>query len=77
MAEAFPGAARRVRPGFGGSVCVMEDLQHRPQATPEAGTERERRERALDQALDQSFPASDTPAMLRPHRRPAPDGASR
>jgi len=29
-----------------------------------------RREELLDDALDDSFPASDPPAMVTPHRRP-------
>ena len=32
--------------------------------------ERQHREDLLDQALDQSFPASDPPSMATPHRRP-------
>lgn len=54
---------------------MMDESQGRPQLKPAGPVDRETRERALDQALDQSFPASDTPSMLRPHRKPAPDGA--
>lgn len=54
---------------------MMDESQGRPQLKPAGPVDREARERALDQALDQSFPASDTPSMLRPHRKPAPDGA--
>jgi hypothetical protein len=31
---------------------------------------RQRREAMLDEALDQSFPASDPPSMVSPHKRP-------
>lgn len=54
---------------------MMEESQARSPQDPAGRAEREARERALDQALDQSFPASDTPLMLRRHRRPAVDGA--
>jgi len=46
-----------------------------PQATarvkPAKPVDREAQDRALDEALEQSFPASDTPSMLRPHGRSA------
>jgi hypothetical protein len=32
--------------------------------------ERQHREDLLDEALDQSFPASDPPSMVSPHKRP-------
>lgn len=53
----------------------MDEPQGRPQAKPAGPVEHETRERALDQALEQSFPASDTPSILRPHPKPAADGA--
>jgi hypothetical protein len=31
---------------------------------------RKHREDLLDEALDQSFPASDPPSMVSPHKRP-------
>jgi hypothetical protein len=33
-------------------------------------SKRRRREAMLDEALDQSFPASDPPSMVSPHKRP-------
>lgn len=50
----------------------MDEPQGLLQARPAGPLDRESRERALDQALEQSFPASDTPSMLRPHPRPVP-----
>lgn len=74
VAKAFlKGAAGRTSASAG--VCMMDESQGRLQLKPAGPVDRETRERALDQALDQSFPASDTPSMLRPHRKPAPDGA--
>jgi hypothetical protein len=35
-----------------------------------AKRKRKHREDQLDEALDQSFPASDPPSMVSPHRRP-------
>lgn len=49
----------------------MGEAQDRLQTEPAGPGDRESRERALDRALEQSFPASDTPSMLRPHPRPA------
>ena len=42
---------------------------HDRDADPEAikATERRHRDELLDEALDESFPASDPPAMVRPH----------
>lgn len=51
----------------------MVGADDKPLADPSPREERERRDRALDQALDQSFPASDTPSMLRPGRNPPVD----
>jgi hypothetical protein len=36
---------------------------------PDAPTQRERQEDALDEALKESFPASDPPAPVQPHHR--------
>jgi hypothetical protein len=40
----------------------------------DARTPTEQREDALDEALEESFPASDPPAPVQPHRHPRPDG---
>ena len=46
-----------------------------PDPDPESGEpkndKRKRREAMLDEALEQSFPASDPPSMATPHRREA------
>ena len=45
----------------------MDEPEDRTPAEPACCTDRETLDRALDEALDQSFPASDTPSMLRTH----------
>jgi hypothetical protein len=40
---------------------------------PKDGKRRDRREEQLDEALEQTFPASDPPSIVSPH--PAPDEA--
>ena len=37
---------------------------------PDPKAKRKHREELLDEALDESFPASDPPAITRPHPRP-------
>jgi hypothetical protein len=46
----------------------MNSGDERGRADPKTA-ERDHRERALDEALSESFPASDPPAMLRRPRR--------
>jgi hypothetical protein len=51
----------------------MTHEDRRTAAEAEQREQRRRKERELDEALDQSFPASDPPAMIvRARGRPAP-----
>jgi hypothetical protein len=48
---------------------------HRPPPSDDTTTLKawiERREQLLDEALEESFPASDPPSIARPHRRRKP-----
>lgn len=44
-------------------------MTKRKPTEPKTG-KREHRENLLDEALDESFPASDPPAIVEPHRKP-------
>lgn len=48
---------------------MTSDHEHDRDADPmpTKATERRHREDLLDEALDESFPASDPPAMVKPH----------
>jgi hypothetical protein len=48
-------------------------MAEQPPRQPKDG-KRKRREAQLDEALSDTFPASDPPAMIAPHRPPREDG---
>jgi hypothetical protein len=57
----------------------MKDREPKTDGRDPSGKDIERREKALDEALAASFPASDPPAMIRAsrHRRTTPPSGAR